>query len=219
MSNYAMYFDYDNKTYRLPTNSEQLEVNSVQAVEKYEVLKIGQIAIPTHMELKEYNFECEFPLLAQHYVETAGGFKSADFYIKLFEKWRNKLEPVRFTASNGVGEDISLLVLIEDLTITEKAGEEGDKYISFKLVEYKEFKKIPDKVETNKGIAKIVKVVATPKVSPKSNGSYVVKKGDTFWAIAKKFYGSGAQYPKIVTANKIKNANLIYSGDKLVIPS
>ena len=50
--------------------------------------------------------------------------------------------------------------------------------------------------------------------------TYVVVKGDTLWAIAKKYYGSGNQYNKIYNANrdKIKNPNLIYPGQKLVIP-
>ena len=49
---------------------------------------------------------------------------------------------------------------------------------------------------------------------------HTVKKGDTLWAIAKKYYGNGAQFMKIFNANKgtIKNANLIYVGQKIVIP-
>jgi nucleoid-associated protein YgaU len=49
---------------------------------------------------------------------------------------------------------------------------------------------------------------------------YTVKKGDTLWAIAKKYYGNGAQYKKIYNANKniIKNPDLIYPKQKLVIP-
>ena len=56
--------------------------------------------------------------------------------------------------------------------------------------------------------------------NPKSNGYHVVKGGDTLWAIAKKYYGNGSQYTNIANANKdkIKNPNLIYPGQKLVIP-
>lgn len=227
MSNYAIFFDYDNKTYRLPTNPEQIEKSSVQAIEKYEVLKLGQIAIPTHMELKTYSFECEFPHAPMHYVETAGDFKDADYYLKLFAEWRDKLVPVRFIASNGIGDDINTLVLIEELTEIEKAGEEGDKYISFKLVEYKEFGKksvVVTKVEQVKNMASkviVAKKLANKKVtSPKCSGSYTVVRGDTLWGIAKKFYSNGSQYTKIYNANKniIKNPSLIYPGQKLVIP-
>lgn len=49
---------------------------------------------------------------------------------------------------------------------------------------------------------------------------YVVKRGDCLWKIAKKYYGNGALYTKIYNANrdKIKNPNLIYTGQKFIIP-
>lgn len=222
MSNYAVFFDYNNVTYRLPTNPEQIEVSSTQAIEKFEILKLGQIAVPTHMELKEYSFECELPHRPLHYVETSGRFRDSDFYLRLFEQWRNAKTPVRFIASNGIGDDINTLVLIEEVNIVEKAGEEGDKYVSFKLLEYRGFgKKSVVVVQPTTSTVVVKKEEPAPPVNPKNNGTYVVQRGDTLWAIAKKYYGNGAQYPKIFNANrdKIKNPNLIYPGQQLVIPA
>ena len=225
MSRYAIFFDKDDITYRLPVNPEQIEESSTQAIEKFEILKLGQIAVPTHMELKEYSFECELPHRPLHYVETSGGFKDADFYLNLFRTWREKKEPVRFIASNGISDDIDTLVLIEELTVIERAGEEGDKYVSFQLLEYRDFGKRPSAVVITPTPAGTVTAVVkkeepAPPVNPKSNGTHVVQPGDTLWAIAKKYYGDGNQYPKIYNANKdkIKNPNLIYPGQKLVIP-
>lgn len=63
-------------------------------------------------------------------------------------------------------------------------------------------------------VKKQVKAASTTK------RTYTVKKGDTLWAIAKKYYGSGAKYPTIVNANKnlIKDPNLIHIGWVLTIP-
>jgi LysM repeat protein len=49
---------------------------------------------------------------------------------------------------------------------------------------------------------------------------YIIKKGDTLSAIAKQFYGKVNDYPKIFEANRevIKDANLIYPGQKIRIP-
>lgn len=49
---------------------------------------------------------------------------------------------------------------------------------------------------------------------------YVIEKGDTLWKIAEKAYGNGAKYTAIVDANKevIKNADLIFPGQKIRIP-
>ncbi len=57
-------------------------------------------------------------------------------------------------------------------------------------------------------------------VKTTSSDTYIVVKGDCLWKIAKKFYGSGAQYTRIYNANrdKIKNKDLIYPGQMLTIP-
>jgi len=46
--------------------------------------------------------------------------------------------------------------------------------------------------------------------------TYTVKKGDTLWSIAQKH---GTTWQKLQQVNKLKNANLIYPGQKLIIPS
>ncbi|MCA9473250.1 MAG: peptidoglycan-binding protein LysM [Nitrospirales bacterium] len=50
---------------------------------------------------------------------------------------------------------------------------------------------------------------------------YVIEKGDTLSAIAKKFLGNAMDYPKIFEANRevIKNPDLIYPGQKIRIPT
>ena len=49
---------------------------------------------------------------------------------------------------------------------------------------------------------------------------YIIKAGDTLSAIAKQFYGDANKYPKIFDANRevIKDANLIFPGQKIRIP-
>ncbi len=49
---------------------------------------------------------------------------------------------------------------------------------------------------------------------------YTIKSGDSLSKIAKKFYGDGNLYNKIFEANRevIKDANLIYPGQKIRIP-
>lgn len=264
MSNYAVFFGYnhDKNVFRLPTNPEHIEVSSSQAIEMYEILKLGQIAIPGELELKEYSFECEFPSAKAipfspvttvaigiatalglsvekykavsdipNYVETSSNFQSADYYLQRFEFWRDKKVPFRFIAgrtdagTKDTMEDDSInsLCLIEELSIVEKAGEEGDKYVSFKLIEYREYGKKSVVVKTDKKAAKksAKKKTTAPKVSAKSSGTYVVKSGDSLWSIAKKLYGDGSKNNIIYNANKskIKNPNMITDGQKLKIPT
>ncbi|TET07561.1 MAG: LysM peptidoglycan-binding domain-containing protein, partial [Candidatus Atribacteria bacterium] len=49
---------------------------------------------------------------------------------------------------------------------------------------------------------------------------YEVKKGDSLWNIAERFYSTGAKWIRIFEANmnKIKNPNKIYPYQRLTIP-
>ncbi len=49
---------------------------------------------------------------------------------------------------------------------------------------------------------------------------YVIQKGDTLSAIAKRFYGNANAYPRIFEANRevIKDPDLIFPGQKIRIP-
>lgn len=58
------------------------------------------------------------------------------------------------------------------------------------------------------------------KAKKKSYTTYVTKKGDTLWKIAKKFYGNGKKWKKIYNANKdvLKNTKPPKPGITLKIP-
>jgi nucleoid-associated protein YgaU len=49
---------------------------------------------------------------------------------------------------------------------------------------------------------------------------YVIEKGDTLSAIAKKYYGKASDYPRIFEANRevIKDPDMIFPGQKIRIP-
>lgn len=48
--------------------------------------------------------------------------------------------------------------------------------------------------------------------------TYTVKKGDTLWAIAKRYYNNPMRWPKIADRNGVKNPKLLQIGTRLVIP-
>ena len=113
-------------------------------------------------------------------------------------------------------------MLVTSVEAVEKAGEEGDKYLTLKLLEYKAPNKRFVAVQTPAAVVKKEEPAAAPAPSPAvtENKTHTVQKGDTLWAIAKKYYGNGSQYPKIVSANPdIKNPNLIYPGQVFTIPT
>lgn len=58
----------------------------------------------------------------------------------------------------------------------------------------------------------------TPAASPPVAPHYIVKKGDTLWAIATKYYHNGSAWPRIADANGIKDPRKLAIGTNLVIP-
>ena len=217
---YSVYLKISGKKYKLPVNPEEIKKTQKLSIEKYQVLKSGQVSVPKFPELWTYEFSCELPHQEVHYMES-GSRADPDRYIRAITKSQKKKKPVQLIYSNGETDDESVKVLIETCTITEKAGEEGDKYLSLSFVQYK--------APSQKYVAVVTPAatVAQPQTPQPENPAveqgktYTVQKGDTLWKIAKQFYGNGSQYPKIVSANsdKIKNPNLIYPGQTFSIPS
>jgi hypothetical protein len=59
-----------------------------------------------------------------------------------------------------------------------------------------------------------------PPPAPPPPRTHLVVRGDTLWAIARHFYGSGAAWPRIFDANRnqIRDPHWIYPGQKFAIP-
>jgi nucleoid-associated protein YgaU len=71
-----------------------------------------------------------------------------------------------------------------------------------------------------KGVAEVeVSELSAPERSPAVE-YYVIQKGDTLSALAKKYYGKASEYPRIFEANRevIKDPDLIFVGQKIRIP-
>ena len=80
-----------------------------------------------------------------------------------------------------------------------------------------------DTIKMNNAIAPSQKSPAKSipkKQTAKPSRTHTVRRGDTLWGIAKKYYGKGTLWPKIYNANKskIKNPHWIYPGQKFTIP-
>lgn len=217
---YSVYFKYGSKKYKLPVNPEEIKRSRELNIENYQVLGTGQVSIPSYYNLEEFSFEAEFPSQDYHYMNS-GARADADYYEKMFRKAQKNMKPVRFIASNDITDDISVMVLVKSVEAVEKAGEEGDKYLSIKLQEYKAPGKRYVAVQTVTATVKQEDTAAAAEINPAvtENKTHTVQSGDTLWGIAKKYYGNGSQYTKIVSANPdIKNPNLIYPGQVLSIP-
>lgn len=222
---YSVYFKYGSKKYKLPVNPEEIKKTRELNVETYQVLGTGQVSIPSYCSLEQFSFEAEFPSTDYHYLES-GSKADADYYEKMFKKAQKNKKPIRFIASNDITDDISKMVLVTSVESVEKAGEEGDKYLSLTLLEYVAPGKryvavlVPTSSEVVKQEDTSTDATQIENPAVTENKVHVVQAGDTLWSIAKKYYGNGEKYTKIMEANpSIQNPNMIRNGDAFAILS
>lgn len=156
------------------------------------------------------------------------GTRSPEYYLGILEKLKTGkttawFKLVRLSPNGRTLYDTNMKVSVEDYNIVEDAKEGLDVSVDVNLKQWRSYGTKTITVE--QPAAKEEK--ATVSVTKERDAStaptaktYTVKKGDTLWAIAAKYYGSGAQYNKIYNANtdKISNPNLIYPGQVFTIP-
>lgn len=143
------------------------------------------------------------------------GVKPLDVQKKLYE-YKNKGAPNTFVlGGKKVGDNPFVITSIKDnYKVLNIDGRPVALSIQLTLREY------PNQVAKVTTIPAARQIGSSTGAAATNYGTYTVIKGDCLWNIAKKFYGSGAQYTRIYNANRdiIKNPSLIYPGQVLKIP-
>lgn len=156
------------------------------------------------------------------------GDHTPDFYLGILERLKTSKTATRFimvrrSPDGRMLYDTNMRVSVEDYNITEDAKNGLDVSVDVNLKQWRDYGTKTVTVEQPKQSQQQQTVTVTKErdasTAPKAK-THTVKKGDTLWALAAKYYGSGAQYTKIYNANKdkISNPNLIYVGQVLTIP-
>lgn len=187
------------------------------------LLNEGEINFLKYPGLTEITLPLVFPML------TAS--KRPDYYLTLLERAKTQRTTTQFimTRTTPAGQllfDTNIKVSVEDYTIEENASNGLDVSVEVKLKQYRDYSTktvvIKNSQDSKDNKSKKTASVETQRSSSNApqTKTYTVKKGDTLWGIAKKYYGNGAKYTQIYNANKdkIKNPNLIYPGQVFTIP-
>lgn len=190
----------------LPVTPSSYPMAAGRGVERLDMAQTGQVALPGLNSL--FSGTLEFMLPAREYpFLTAGARADPRHYIEQLTAWSRDANVCRYIVT---GTEVNIPVLLGPLDYGEQDGT-NDVYCKLPLYEYRYLDEAKvEQVTQNAGRA-----VETP---PETADSYTVVKGDSLWAICKKFYGDGSLAYKLATVNGIKNPNLIYPGQVLTLP-
>ncbi|UNI72501.1 MAG: tail assembly protein [Chaetfec virus UA24_244] len=211
----------------VPITPSKVEVKIANQNKTLNLIDGTEINILKDPGLSKVSFELLLPNVSYPFAKSA---QRADYYLSLFERLKTSKEAFQWILSRSMPNgkrlfETNLTVGMEDYQITDDAGAGFDVKVKVNL---KQWKSYGTKTVT-------IKPAPTPSESPKATvkpppretsaapkpTTYTVKSGDCLWNIAKKSLGDGSRYMEIYNLNKdkIKNPNLIYSGQVLTMPS
>lgn len=204
---------------QLPVAPSSLEMKINNQNKTITLINEGEVNLLKQAGLTDISLEVLLPNVKYPFAIYPDGFQPATFYLEKLEKLKISKKPFQFIVtrlkpSGDLLFDTNIKVSLEDYSIEEDAENGFDITVPITLKQYREYgtKVIQVKKATSakaKPVATAVKKRATTKTPPKS---HKVVKGDTLWAICKKYLGDGSKYPEIAKKNNIKNPNLIFPG-------
>lgn len=233
----AYYFYLDKVLLPIAPSSVSMQINNKNKT--MNMINEGEINLLKSAGLTDVEFDVSIPQVKYPFAYYRDGFKRASYYLDKLESLKVRKLPFQFIVTRSMPNgnllfDTNMKVSLEEYEIKEHHDEGMDLVINIRLKQYREFGTKTAKIKfaqakPNAPVAPKPKVTVqktrsqetSPKPKTKAKTHKVVR-GDTLWAISKKYYGAGnwANVNKIVNANKgkIKNANLIYPGQVFTIP-
>ena len=170
---------------------KEIRIKGNAKYQKYDIIKQGVFAFPTGPDIRIYEWDGYLWGRARKKMSTIHTkWLDPKSVIKKLENWRDKGTVLNLIISDGGGINV-------DVTINsfeyKKFGGKGDYSYSISFYRYR-----PLKIQTTKDLGIDKKKTSTEK----KKQTYTIKSGDCLWDIARKFYGSGADWEKIYNANK-----------------
>lgn len=206
-------FDSGAELLRLPVLPDQIEISTGLTNNTFDVVSIGEIGIIGNRKLNTVKIASFFPGYYASYCQYQDIPVPYEAVAKI-EKWRDSKKPIRLAIS-GTPVKANMPCMIEEFSYREKGGQPGDVYYDLSL---KEYRFIKTRVIEQKGSG--LAVSSNRPDSRQLPGSYIVKKGDCLYTIAKRFYNDGAKWKQLYKKNESKigrDPDLIKPGQELIL--
>jgi LysM repeat protein len=210
---YAVYID----GVQLPVTPSEIITKINNQNKTINLINDGEVNILKKAGLTDISFTVLIPQVKYPFAVYKDGFKDAVIFLDKFEKLKVDKKPFQFIVSriSPSGKllfDTNMSVSLEEYSITEDANNGLDLEVSFELKQHQAYgtkKAIIKQASTNKKTVKTTTSRPSNKTAPKT---HTVVRGDTLWALCKKYLGNGSKYPEIAKLNNIPNPDLILPG-------
>ena len=212
-----IYLGTDDDKIRFPVLPSTIGVNRSSSIDNKSIVKLGEIPVFNGISLKTIEITSFFPNQEYSFCNYKGFMKPYEFSYKI-QKWMYEGKPLRIIVTDS---PTNMQCLIQQFDTNEQDGTR-DLYFTLNLVEYKPVT-IPTVKENSNPSDNSSRPSNEKTNSNNTQKTHKVVKGDSLWAIAKRYYGKGSLYPKIKEANKSKypslaKNNIIYTYMELIIP-
>ena len=197
-----------------PVTPSQVQTKVGNCNETVQILQMGQANLLKNAGLEEVRFRALFPGRQYHFVQVEEGFREPSFFLERLKDFKKAQKPVQLIIFRRLADGSQIFCSnvemgLEEYNILEQGGEQGDFRVEIALKEYRKMQSIAYRPASDGNTLEKQPAQRPAKEMAKT---YVVKKGDNLWNIAKKELGDGSKFGELAKKNGISNPSLIYPG-------
>ena len=211
---YRFYLKQGETQFLFPVTPSQVQTKVGHCNETVQILQMGQVNLLKNAGLEEVRFRALFPGRQYHFVQVEEGFREPSYFLERLKDYKKAQKPVQLIIFRRLADGSQIFCSnvemgLEEYTIVEQGGEQGDFWVEIALKEYRKMQSIAYRPASDGNTLEKQPAQRPAKEMAKT---YVVKKGDNLWNIAKKELGDGSKFGELAKKNGISNPSLIYPG-------